>query len=221
MEFFPERLVRGIKRVQPNATGFNVPTATPTNNGDKVNHALGKLAQAGVAGGVDSSILGLPTTTSTSYPQKITHAIEKLTNAGMSGDNSGSSVTATTSKSSGHHGLATKFIIVIAVVGAVILLALLGGGCLCWRRYKRRRAYNVVSRGIDNTGKLPMRSREDVFNADIREAESFTVPVDAPGQKLTERNFESGYDNVDTGYEGTGYGGVDEHAGDKRARLEA
>src|SRR6201999_2384762 len=113
------------------------------------------------------------------------------------------------STSNSSHGLATKYIIVIAIVSAVILLVLLTGGCLCWRRYKRRRAYNVVSRGIDKKGKVPMREKEDMFNADIGEAESFDVG--GPSTKLTERNFESGYDKVDTGYEGTGYGGVDEH----------
>jgi len=217
MDFIPDRLLAGIhgaKRVVPNSSGFNTPTATVNYNSAKMTHALGKLAQAGVAGPEATSILGIPTTTTTTYPQKITHGIEKLTNAGLAGSQNN----ATTAKSTSH-GLATKYIIVIAVVSAVVLMVLLTGGCFCWRRYKRRRAYNVVSRGIDKKGKVPMREKEDMFNADMGEAESFNV--DAPGQKLTERNFESGYDKVDTGYEGTGYGGVDEHAGDKRARLEA
>lgn len=218
MDFIPDRLLAGIagaKRVVPNSSGFNTPTKTSVLNSAKMTHALQKLAQAGVAGPAASSILGLPTTTTTTYPQKITHATEKLTNAGLSSDS-----TASTSKSSGS-GLATKWIIVIAVVSAVVLLVLLTGGCLCWRRYKRRRAYNVVSRGVDKKGKGPMREKEDMFNADMGESESFNVD----GQKLTERNFESGYDKVDTGYDGTGYGGVEEHGeehgGDKRARLEA
>jgi len=214
MDFFPGRLLKGIagnKRVVPNASGYNAPTTTVVLNSAKMTHALGKLAQAGVADEGVTSILGLPTTTSTTYPQKITHGINKLTNAGLASDNTASSNT----KSS--HGLATKYIIVIAVVSAVILLVLLTGGCLCWRRYKRRRAYNVVSRGVDKKGKTPMREKEDMFNADMGEAESFTTD----GQKLTERNFESGYDKVETGYEGTSYGGVDEAGGDKRARLEA
>ena len=214
MDFIPDRLLRGIagvKRVVPNPAGPVTPTMTSVLNSAKVTHALGKLAQAGVAGEVASSVLGLASTTSTIHAEKITHVSDKLTNAGLSSDS-----TTTTTKSS--HGLATKYIVVIAVVSAVVLLVLLFGGCLCWRRYKRRRAYNVVSRGVDNKkGKTPMREREDVFNADIGEAESFNVD----SQKLTERNFESGYDKVDTTYEGPGYGGVEEHGGDKRARLEA
>ena len=214
MDFIPDRLLRGIagaKRVVPNPSGYSTPTNTIIGQSAKITHALGKLAQAGVADGYASSILGIPTTTTTVHSEKITHGINKLTDAGLASDS-----TASTSKSSSH-GLATKYIIVIAIVSAVILLVLLTGGCLCWRRYKRRRAYNVVSRGIDKKGKTPMREKEDMFNADMGESESFNVD----GQKLTERNFESGYDKVDTGYEGTGYGGVEEHGGDKRARLEA
>jgi hypothetical protein len=213
MDFIPDGLLKGIpgvKRVVPNPAGFNSPTTTSVLNSAKITHLLGKLAQAGVADGAASQILGIPTTTTTLHPEKITHVTEKLTNAGLSNDNSGST-------KSSSHGLATKYIIVIAVVSAVILLVLLSGGCICWRRYKRRRAYNVVSRGVDTKGKGPMKEKEDMFNADMGEAESFNID----SGRLTERNFESGYDKVDTGYEGTGYGAVDEHAGDKRARLEA
>ncbi|EXJ57282.1 hypothetical protein A1O7_07629 [Cladophialophora yegresii CBS 114405] len=214
MDFIPDRLLRGIagnKRVVPNATGHRAPTTTLVLNNAKITHALGKLAQAGVADDAASGILNLPTTTSTVHAEKITHGIEKLTNAGLASDS-----TAPTTISSSH-GLATKYIVVIAVVSAVILLVLLASGCLCWRRYRRRRAYDVVSKGIDKKGKTPMREKEDMFNADMGESESFNVD----GQRLTERNFESGYDKVDTEYEGTGYGGVDKHGGDKRARLEA
>ena len=217
MDFIPDRLLKGIvgaKRVVPNPAGWNTPTTTSVLNSAKITHALGKLAQAGVADGAATQVLGLATTTSTRHAEKITHATEKLTNAGLASDN-----TPTSSKSSSH-GLATKYIAVIAVVSAVILLVLLAGGFLCYRRYQRRRAYKVVSRGVDNAkGKGPMKEKdkEDMFNADMGEADSFNVD----GNKRTERNFESGYDKVDTGYDGTGYGGVDEHAGDKRARLEA
>ena len=215
MNFIPDRLLKGIagnKRVAPPSNGYYTPTTTVVGNSAKMTHAMGKLAQAGVADDGVAAVLGLPTTTSTTYPQKITHGIEKLTNAGLQSDNNAP----TSHKSS--HGLATKYIIVIAVVAAVILLVLLTGGCLCWRRYKRRRAYNVVSRGVDKKGKTPMREKEDMFNADMGEAESFNVDSH---QKLTERNFESGYDKVDTGYEGTSYGAIDDAGGDKRARLEA
>jgi len=214
MDFIPARLLKGIlgarsvSSVSPNIASGHTPTPTSVMNGAQITHALGKLAQAGVANDAASSALGLAQSTTVIHAQKITHAIEKLKSAGL---DSGSS---TSTKSS--HGLATKYIIVIAIVSAVILLTLLTGGCLCWRRYKRRRAYNVVSRGVDKKGKTPMREKEDMFNADMGESETFT-----DSQKLTERNFESGYDKVDTGYEGTGYGGVEEHGGDKRARLEA
>jgi hypothetical protein len=63
-----------------------------------------------------------------------------------------------------------------------------------------------------------MQEKDDMFNADVGDADALN-PDDH--QRLGERNFESGYDNVATSYEGTGYGGVDESAGDKRARLEA
>jgi hypothetical protein len=218
MDFLPDRLlagIRGAKRVVPNKSGFNHPTTTLINNSAKVTHMLSKLAQAGVVDGA-TNILGLPSTTSTVHAEKITHTFNQLSNAGLA--DAGTSADSTSTKSSGG-GLATKYIIIIAVVSAAVLLALLTGGCICFRRYKRRRAYNVVSRGIDTKGKGPLREKEDMFNADLGEAESFNVSE--PGQKLTERNFESGYDKVDTGYDGTGYGGVDEHAGDKRARLEA
>lgn len=223
MDFIPDRLLKGIagnKRVAPNPNGYNSPTNTPMPNSGKLNHALGKLAQAGVADDGAGAVLGLPTATSTTYPQKITHMVEKLTNAGLQSDDNGpppSSSSSKTSQSSSHSGLATKYIIVIAVVVAIVLIALLGVGLIGWRRYKKRRAYNVVSRGVDKKGKAPMREKEDMFNADMGESESF----DVGGQKLNERNFESGYDKVDTGYEGTSYGGVDEAGGDKRARLEA
>ncbi|KAJ9610203.1 hypothetical protein H2200_004980 [Cladophialophora chaetospira] len=215
MDFIPDRLLKGIagnKRVAPNPNGYYSPTGTVVVNNPKMSHLLGKLAQAGVADDGASAVLGLPTTTSTTYPQKITHGIDKLMNAGLSVDDNTPS-----SPHKSRHGLATKYIIVIAVVSAVILLALLAGGFLCFRRYRRRRAYNVVSRGVDKKGKAPMREKEDMFNADLGEAESF----DVGGQKLTERNFESGYDKVDTGYESTSYGAIDEAGGDKRARLEA
>ncbi|KAH0832504.1 hypothetical protein AYO21_10683 [Fonsecaea monophora] len=218
MDYLPDVLllgIRGAKSAVPNLVTDHQATATSGVNNPKITHALGKLAQAGVGDDAVSSVLGLPTTTSTRYPAKITHAAEKLSNAGLNSDNSPSPSASASSSSS--HGLATKYIIIIAVVGAIVLLALLTGGCLCWRRHRRRRAYNVVSRGVDTKGKGPMREKEDMFNADMGESESFNVE----GQKLTERNFESGYDKVDTGYEGTGYGGVEEHGGDKRARLEA
>jgi len=192
----------------PRPTGGNIPTRTSVVNSEKITHALGKLAQAGVVDDSNGQVISLPATSTSISSEKITHVTEKLTNAGLSSDD-----TASTSSS---HGLATKYIIIIAVVGAVVLLALVTGGCLCWRRYKRRKAYNVVSRSVDKKGKGITRDKEDMFNADMSEAEGFNVD----GPRLTERNFESGYDKVDTGYEGTGYGGVEEH-GDKRARLEA
>ena len=46
----------------------------------------------------------------------------------------------------------------------------------------------MVSRDIDPKGKEPMRARDDMFNADIAEAESF----DVGRQKHTERNSRAG-----------------------------
>ncbi|KIX03357.1 uncharacterized protein Z518_06909 [Rhinocladiella mackenziei CBS 650.93] len=208
MDYVPDPFFRGLRRsAAPDPASGNTPTTTSILNNAKITHALGKLAQAGVVDDTGSQIISRASTTSVST-EKITHVTEKLTQAGLSSDDE-------PAKSSSH-GLATKYIIVIAVVSAVVLLALLTGGCLCWRRYKRRRAYNVVSRGVDKKGKGIVRDKEDMFNTDMQESESFNVE----GQKLTERNFESGYDKVDTGYEGTGYGAVEDH-GDKRTHFEA
>lgn len=199
MDFIPG----GLRHAVPDLAKRDTPTSTSVVSNDKITHALGKLAQAGV---VDDSNL-VPSSSTSIAAEKITHATEQLTNAGLTVGN-------TQSTSSSSH-LATKYIVIIAVVAAVVVLALVTGGFMCWRRYRRRRAYNVVSRGLDNKGKGIIREKEDMFNADMQESESFNVD----GQKLTEQNFESGYDKVDTGYEGTGYGGVEEH-GDKRARLQ-
>ncbi len=213
MDFIPNRLVKGLRQARdaaPNPVVGTSPTTTTLKNG-KVTHAVGKLAQAGVVDSSNGQVISLGTTTTSIHAEKITHVTSKLSQAGLSSDNGPAKSTS--------HGLATKYIIVIAIVGAVLLLALLAGGFLFWRRYRRRKAYNVVSRGVDNDpnkGKGVMREKEDMFNADMQESESFN----AEGQKLTERNFESGYDKVETGYEGTGYGGVEEH-GDKRSNFEA
>lgn len=196
----------------PNPVAGNTPSPTVTLPNGKVTHALGKLAQAGVVDDSDGQLVPLASTTTSIHAEKISHLTSKLSQAGLSSDDP-----AKTSS----HGLATKYIIVIAVVGAVVLLALLTGGGLCWRRYRRRRAYDVVSRGVDVKGKAAAKDKEnDMFNADMSEAESF----DPMGQKLGERNFESGYDKVDTGYESTGYKDTPdqgEKSGDKRSNFEA
>jgi hypothetical protein len=63
-----------------------------------------------------------------------------------------------------------------------------------------------------------MKEKVDVFNADIQEAER----LDTGAPRLTvDRNFENGYDKVDTGYQGSNYGDDDDQHGDKRARFEA
>jgi len=232
MDFIPDRLLRGIagaKRVVPNPTGALAPTPTSILNSGKITHAVGKLGLAGVADEFASSVLGIGSSQTTIHSEKISHMVQKLSDAGLLKDDGtadavqsavqSAKTTATAVASHSSHGLATKWIIIIAVVVAVLGLALLSGAVLLYRRFKRRRAYGVVSRGIDKKGKGPMREKEDMFNADMGEADSFNTD----GQRLTERNFESGYNNVDTSYEGTGYGGVEEpeHGGDKRARLEA
>lgn len=194
----------------PDVVAGNTPTPTTLANG-KITHALGRLAQAGVVDDSNGQIISLASATSSLHPEKITHLTNKLTQAGLSSDDQPVS-----SNSASSPGLATKYIIIIAVVGAVVLLSLLVGGGLCWRRYRRRKAYNVVSRGVEAKGKDVVREKEDMFNADMQESESFNVE----GPKFAERNFESGYDKVDTGYEGTSYGTVEGH-GDKRSNFEA
>jgi hypothetical protein len=210
MEPVPDLLVRGLLRrdALPNPVAGNDPSTTTTIYSMKITHALTKLAQAGVVDDSNGQVIQMASTTSTIHAEKITHATEKLTQAGLSNDTT----------QSGHH-FATKYIIIIAVVSAVALLALLTGGCLCWRRYKKRRAYNIVSRGADNKGKSKslVRDKQDLFNADMQEKENFDVGI----PKITvDRSFESGYDSVNTGYDGSDYGGSEPH-GDKRAQFEA
>ncbi|KAI1617186.1 hypothetical protein EDD36DRAFT_472450 [Exophiala viscosa] len=204
MDYIPERLVKGIRQARdamPNPVAGSNPTSTFTLPNGKVTHAIGKLAQTGVHS-----------------RREMTHLTSKLAQAGLSSSDDGSKPSS--------HGLATKYIIVIAVVGAVVLSALSVGAVLLWRRYRRRRAYNVVSKGVDVKGKGKGATRDketDMFNADMAEADSF----DPNGHKLGERNFESGYDKVDTGYESTGYkdtpdlGDQGEKSGDKRSNFEA
>ncbi|KIV79777.1 hypothetical protein PV11_07323 [Exophiala sideris] len=218
MDYIPERLVKGIRQARdamPSPVAGNNPTSTFTLPNGKVTHAIGKLGQAGVVDDSDGG-LGLATTTTSIHAEKITHLTSKLAQAGLSSSDDSSKPSS--------HGLATKYIIVIAVVGAVVLAALSAGGVLLWRRYRRRRAYNVVSKGVDVKGKGAARDKEsDMFNADMAEADGF----DPNGHKLGERNFESGYDKVDTGYESTGYkdtpdlGDQGEKSGDKRSNFEA
>ncbi|KAK5441468.1 hypothetical protein LTS15_011234 [Exophiala xenobiotica] len=207
MDYIPDRVIKGLRQAR-GATSTAGNTATATMKNGKITHAVGKLAQAGVVDNSEGTLVSTGTSRTSIHAEKITHLTTKLSQAGLSTDDN-------TAKSSSH-GLATKYIIVIAVVGAVVLLALALGGCLCWRRYRRRTAYNVVSKGVDKKGKGHTRDKEELFNADVAEAESFTTE----SQKLTERNFESGYDKVDTGYDGTSYGAAEEH-GDKRSNFEA
>ncbi|EXJ86706.1 hypothetical protein A1O3_03659 [Capronia epimyces CBS 606.96] len=210
MEFLPDRLFNVLKRsaIPEPASGTLSTTPTTTTAATyKITHALDKLAQAGVVDDSGGQVISLGTTTSSIHAEKITHAANQLTHAGLA---SNGEAVKSTSK-----GLDTKYIIIIAVVGTVVLLTLLIGGCLCWRRYQRRKAYNLVSRGVDK-GKAPIREKEDMFNADIQESRGLSVD----GQMITERNFENAYDKVDTEYDGPRYGAV-EGDGDKRARFEA
>lgn len=212
MEPVSDILLRALvgRDALPNAASGDNPTTTATVYSMKITHALTKLAQAGVVDDSNGQVIQMASTTSTIYAEKITHATEKLTQAGLSSDDA---------PKSGYH-LAAKYIIVIAVVSAIALLALLAGGCLCWRRYKRRRAYSIVSRGVEKEGKgkSPVRDKEDMFNADMQEKENFDVGV--PKITVDRASFESGYDGVDTGYDGSDYRGSQPH-GDKRAQFEA
>lgn len=224
MDYLPDTLFQGIREARAVAadpgTGqyssfTSIPSQTATAHVEKITHALGKLGQAGVLDDTDDSILstGLGGTTTTVYAEKITHVTSKLSQAGLSGESDGFH-----KNSSSHNSLGTKWIVIIAVVG-VVVLALLIGACLFFRRYRRRRAYAVVSRGVDIKGKEKMVDKEDVFNADLHESETEKLTLGGP--RIGERNFENGYDNVDTGYEGTGYGAREESHGDNRAKFEA
>ncbi|KIW12510.1 hypothetical protein PV08_09787 [Exophiala spinifera] len=211
MDYIPDRLVKGLRQAR-DATSTTGNTATATMKNGKITHAVGKLWQAGVVDDSEGALINTGTSTSTIHAEKITHMATKLAQAGLSTDDDG--------PKSSSHGLATKYIIIIAVGSALVLLAAITGGCLCWRRYRRKMAYNVVSRGVDTKEKRPRRDKEDVFNADMGETENFNPE----GPKLSERNFESGYDKVETGYEGTGYGATEEQGerhGDRRSNFEA
>jgi len=214
MEPGADILLRGLvgrDAIPDTATG-NGPTATATVYSEKVTHALTKLAQAGVVDDSNGQVIQMASTTSTIHAEKITHVTEKLTQAGLSSSDDATKA--------GHH-LATKYIIIIAVVSAIALLAFLAGGCLCWRRYKKRRAYSIVSRGADKKGKDKglVRDKEDMFNADMQEKENFDVG--GPPKIIVDRaSFESGYGGIETGYDGSAYGPSQSH-GDKRAQFEA
>jgi len=227
MDYIPARLFKGIRVARDADPGpansvyssfHYIPSKTASAHVEKITHALGKLGQAGVIDDVNNgnalstSRTGTATTT---HAEKITHVTSKLGQAGLAGAGSPSS-------SSSHHGLATKYIIIIAVVGAVLLMGLVTGACICMRRYRRRRAYAVVSRGLDNKGKEKLHEKEDVFNADMHDPhDTETDRLNLDSSRIGERNFENGYDNVETGYESTSYGGAEENHGDKRAKFEA
>lgn len=186
-----------------------------------MDHLTSKL---GAAGMVDVALMAVTTTASaqlTLHTEKAAHITSKISAAGLdTGTGTTTEVKDTNtenivqSNTEGtdilHHGPGT-WIIVTVVVGLILISAAVGIFCAIKRR---RRRYGAV--GGNQNGRV---MEKDVFNADMHE-ESEGLQQQEAG--LRERNYESGYDNVDTHYDGGDYE-LKPTQGDKRAQygLEA
>jgi len=170
--------------------------------GDKMSHIASKLGQAGYA---NAAVVAPTKSTSGQtalHTEKITHITSKLSKAGFD-SNTGSNPQKHTSN--------MKMIIIIVIVGVLGLITLAAATFFIVRRFRQRKAYATLNNKQKNV------EEKDVFNAELDEAESLQGRTAAAFQ---ERNFENGYDNVDTQYEGRGYNPEASH-GDKRAKYEA
>jgi hypothetical protein len=163
-----------------------------------MDHIATKLGQAGYDVG---GLYVQPTTTKT-HPEKITHIVSKL-------DLSGLTSTTSLQKTTPHHS-DTKWIIIGAIIGGVLLIALAVAAFFFLRRFRQRKAYGSVN------PKQKAMEQKDVFNADMDESPAERLQE----SQLQQRNYESGYDSVDTRYEGSGYDPEQAH-GDKRAKYGA
>ena len=162
-----------------------------------MDHIATKLGQAGY----DVGGLYVQPTTTKAHPEKITHIVSKL-------DLSGLTSTTSLQKTTNHSD--TKWIIIGVVIGAVLLIALAAAAFFLIRRFRQRKSYGTVN------PKQKAMEDKDVFNADMDETQAERLQE----SQLQQRNYESGYDTVDTRYEGSGYDPEQAH-GDKRAKYGA
>lgn len=181
-----------------------------------MDHLTSKLGAAGL---VDVAVFVTTTTAAqlTVHTEKAAHITSKLSAAGLNNGHVTTDIEDTNTGSTRHsstfetHHLNTRTIIIIAVVGGLILLSAVAGVFFAIKR--RQRCYNAVG----GKQKSVMVTEKDVFNADLHEPESEGLQQQEAG--LRERNFESGYDNVDSHYDGSDYE-VKPTLGDKRAQYE-
>jgi hypothetical protein len=186
-----------------------------------MDHLTSKLGAAGL---VDVALMATTTAAAqlTIHTEKAAHITSKLSAAGLDtgtgtsaevkDTNTGSTTQNSTAKTASSHHLTTATIIIIAVVGALVLLSAMAGIFFAIKRRQRR--YNAVG----GKQKGVMVTEKDVFNADLHEPETEGLQQQEAG--LRERNFESGYDNVDSHYDGSDYE-VKPTLGDKRSQYGA
>lgn len=79
------------------------------------------------------------------HDEKLDHAVSRLSEAGLSDDSSASS----SSSDAGSGSDTKKWAIIGGVVGGVVLIALAILVFIFVRRYRKRKAYGLVHRGVD------------------------------------------------------------------------
>lgn len=187
-----------------------------------MDHITSKLGAAGL---VDMVITTTASAQVTIHTEKPAHITSKLGAAGLdSGTGTTAEVkdtksggtsqdnTANSSSNSGffHHMGPGEWAVIGVVIGLILLSAAAG---IFFALKRRRRRYGAV--GGKQKGAMV---EKDVFNAEIHDAETESLQQQEAG--LRERNFESGYDNVDSHYDGSDYEVKPPH-GDKRAQYGA
>lgn len=187
-------------------------------------HLTSKLGAAGL---VDMVITSTASAQVTIHTEKADHITSKMGAAGLDTANgivaevkdtnptsTSGAKTATSSTSSKsdffHHTGPGEWAVIGVIIGLVLLSAAAG---IFFALKRRRRRYGPV-RGQQKSAI----AEKDVFNADMHEAEAESLQQQEAG--LRERNFESGYDNADTHYDGSDYNVGPTH-GDKRAQYGA
>ena len=187
-----------------------------------MDHLTSKLGAAGL---VDMVITSTASAQVTIHTEKAAHITSKMGAAGLdtatgivaevkdtNPASTSEAKTATSSVASKsdffHHPGPGEWAVIGVIIGLVLLSAAAG---IFFALKRRRRRYGAV-RGQQKSAM----AEKDVFNADMHEAEAESLQQQEAG--LRERNFESGYDNADTHYDGSDYDVKPTH-GDKRAQY--